>query len=141
MSQSEKIFVNNVGVRLDSVDYKFICDPKGNANLSIVATDSTNIDECDFEHIVIRLLRTVKFSPSDFYSIGVTVVLNYSLNEKTKENFETKKELLKYAKEHVNVLINKTPVCSSISAIISEVTSSFGQVPIITSAQIIEKKD
>ena len=98
MGQSEKIFVNNVGVRFDSVDYKYICDPEGNTNLSIAATDSENIDECDFEHIVIRLVRTVNFSSSDFYNISVTVVLNYSLNEKTKDSFKTKKRVVKIRK-------------------------------------------
>ena len=123
---------------MESVDYNYISEPNGNTNLSIIASDLATINECDFDHIIIHLTRSITFSPTDFYKMSVAVELNYSLNEITKNNFKTKKELMEYANSHINVLINKTPVCSSISAIISGVTSSFGRVPVVTSTQIIE---
>ena len=76
---------------MESVDYNYISEPNGNTNLSIIASDLATINECDFDHIIIHLTRSITFSPTDFYKMSVAVELNYSLNEITKNNFKTKK--------------------------------------------------
>lgn len=135
-TNSEKVYISGFGVRLISVDYKLLRNPI-NENLEVSLTQNVNIKKLEMNEFTLTAERILKFQPKEFYELKVVVEIDYKVNlEETIKHIDSKEDLQKYVENNLTVFFDKTPVGESISLLIGQITSTFGQYPIITPAKI-----
>lgn len=134
--KNEKVYISGFGVRLISVDYKLLRNPI-NENLEVSLTQNVNIKKLEMNEFTLIAERIVKFKPNDFYELKIVVEIDYKINlEETIKHISNKDDLQDYVSNNMTVFFDKTPVGESISLLIGQITSTFGQYPIITPAKM-----
>ncbi len=135
-TDNEKVYISGFGVRLISVDYKLLRNPI-NENLEVSLTQNVNLKKLEMNEFTLITERIVTFQPKDFYELKIVVEVDYRVNlEETIKNINNKEDLRDYVEKNMAVFFDKTPVGESISLLIGQITSTFGQYPIITPAKM-----
>lgn len=135
-TNNEKVYISGFGVRLISVDYKLLRNPV-NENLEVSLTQNINLKKLEMNEFTLIAERIVKFQPNEFYELKVVVEVDYRVNlEETIKYINNKEDLRDYVEKNMAVFFDKTPVGESISLLIGQITSTFGQFPIITPAKM-----
>jgi hypothetical protein len=129
-NMKEKLFIEQTKFNLESIDYKLIKLPN-DKSLFINANENYEIVSVNFDKITVRVTRTIDFSPEEYFSLKISVLVDFYVDERTKEGLPTEKKLEEYVKNNLSVIVNKVPVGSWISLLAGEITSNFGQTPIV----------
>lgn len=131
MNIFDEYFTGDCSIALENVSYKKLDDINEDVTLSV--KDDLNINENvngnNFIEIIIT--RNLSFVPKSLVDITVSFSVSLELNEKyVKTNVIDYKTLKNYLLFKENTLT--TIIMSRISLLISQLTSSYGERPIIT---------
>ncbi|MGN0318670.1 MAG: hypothetical protein ACI4E1_12140 [Lachnospira sp.] len=131
MSILDKYFTGNCSISLENVTYNKLDEIEGNVTLSVKddLKIKENISNTGFIDCIIS--RNLSFVPKSLVDITVSFGISLELNEKCKKtntlDYDTLKKHL-ISEDSVIASI----VMSRISLLISQLTSSYGERPIIT---------
>lgn len=138
MEEAEKVFVNSVSVKLEKVEYEFKNDIE--EGLEIHAVDALQLVSCDTKHFIVRITRSLIFEPKEYYYLSVSSLIDFRIDEKTLTFFKNKEEIELYVSNKLSVFVEKTPILTSVSLLISQITSTFGRFPVITPPNVIKSE-
>ena len=121
---------------LNDIDFKRCLNEVGGV-VSISVTDSLKADLRD-EGVLLMFTRTLKFDPQAIFDLSVSFGAELLFNPDTKDEvdwntFDLSDEFINNGKEILNNLASRT------SLLISQITASFGQTPIITPPAFISQ--
>ena len=131
MSFFDEYFTGNCSISLENVHYEKLDELEGEVDLEVKDNLQINDVTSSSDHIEIIISRNLSFRPRSLVDITVSFGIILELNEKhkgtNKPDFDTLKSEL-FTKDSVIASI----VMSRISLLISQLTSSYGERPIIT---------
>lgn len=118
-------------VYLESINYKKLDDIEVEDKLALDCIDNIKADIINEDQVKIIFIRSLKFDPECLFELKVAFGAVFNLNKEYKEEVEWSKIDLseELRKSGDNVL---GEIISRVSLQIAEITSSFGQSPIIT---------
>ena len=99
--------------------------------------DTIKAELVDPRHVCVEYTRELNFSTQDIFELSVTFGALYTINEDSDQNIDWNNidisaELLKSGAPVLNVLTSR------ISLLISQITSSYGQPPVVTPPTLIQ---
>lgn len=99
--------------------------------------DTIKAELVDPRHVRVEFTRELNFSTQDIFELSVTFGALYTTNEDSDQNIDwdnidISAELLKSGAPVLNVLTSR------ISLLISQITSSYGQPPVVTPPTLIQ---
>jgi hypothetical protein len=127
-----KLYFEDVKYNLEKITYKAVKPNHSDADISMKPVDEYCIKSIDFDEILITVTRTINFEPKSLFSLVVESVLFLPLNQKEKKFTGSKEELISYTNDHIDTIINNSSLMETISLLISQISSSYGRIPIIT---------
>lgn len=117
---------------LDVVDYHRIDgESNGNTDPDFVLSDSISADIIDNKQLKINFQRRLFCEPEGVFSLHVSFTTIFTLDPETKDEVDWSKvniaeEIVNYGEGLLTNIVSRT------SLLISQITSSFGQLPIMT---------
>lgn len=136
MAKIDEVLNGNCSLYLDKVEYKRIGENECEVSLNIKDDIEVKLDD-KHQGITAIITRNLSFDPISLFEIAVTFGVYLEVNDNC-EDLETldlnaiKDEFLEDGCVITNI------VMSRISLIISQLTSSFGERPIVTPPSIME---
>lgn len=135
MSNFDEYFTGGCSISLENVVYKKLDEIEGEVTLNV--KDALEIKEKHLDNIEIIISRNLSFSPYSLVDITVTFGVILELKDKYVGDGQLDYELIK------NELIDDdcviiSIIMSRISLLISQLTSSYGERPIITPPSFME---
>jgi len=127
-----KLFFEDVKYNLERLSYKAVKTSNNNKDISMKPVDESIIRNIDFKEIVISVSRTINFEPKSYFSLVVESGLILPLSQNDNKFVGTIDELISYTNEHIDTIINNSSIMETISLLISQISSSYGNTPIIT---------
>lgn len=135
-----KIFTDGMDVQLIAVKYKFISDV-GEPNSKILPVDTFSLKKLYADRFVVSIKRMVSFEPKQLFYIDVESSATFYLDiKKMSGNFDSKEKMKEYLLDHLGEFVEASPVYNNISLLISQITSSFGRVPLVLPPNLIKDK-
>lgn len=124
-------FSNDYEFYLDNVEYIHKKKTHTTSEYVLNCLDRLETNEISDEQLEVKVTRSLAFAPDDLYSLNVTFVAVLSYN------MDKKKELEELSSDLSNELINNgqfflSNIMSRISLLISDITASYGQPPVIS---------
>lgn len=135
MSRIDEYFNGSYSLYLDKVEYVRISENDEEVALNI--KDDIEIKLHDkFQGIEGIIIRKLSFEPRSLFEITVSFGVFLEFNDKYKENEivdieEIKKEFIDEQSAIINIIMSR------ISLLISQLTSSYGERPIVTPPSIM----
>ncbi|MDD3206006.1 MAG: hypothetical protein PHS74_09785 [Lachnospiraceae bacterium] len=131
MFDFDKYFNQEIEIYLENVEYNLIKNESTDiANIEIDCKDIIDYEEKE-NKLCFHFSRVIKFSPEKLFSIKI--VYGFNLKFLNKENIDFSineidwvKEIIENGAEYVNNVAGRT------SLLISQITSSSGQPPLVT---------
>lgn len=119
---------------LNDIDFKRCVNEVGGV-VSLNITDSFET-ELQGDSVLLMFTRTLKFDPQAIFDLSVSFGAELSLNPSTKDEVDwstinLSEEFINNGKEIINNLASRA------SLLVSEITASFGQIPIVTPPTVI----
>lgn len=137
MSNFDEYFTGGCSISLENVVYKKLEESPEDVSLNI--KDNLNIQKKGSDDIELIISRNLSFTPYSLVDISVSFSVLLELNDKHKGDKSPDYNTIK------NEILNKDNVIMSIimsriSLLISQLTSSYGERPIITPPSFMEAK-
>lgn len=109
-------------------------------NCSLNCTDNISVEFCDSDMLKILVTRNLVFDPSILFSLSVSFGADIKFDPQKKEEYEWEKinladEFRDYGDFVTANLMNR------ISLLISQITSSFGQMPLVLAPYIVKSNN
>jgi hypothetical protein len=127
-----KLFFENVKYSLENIHYKILKQAPQDEEISVEIKDKFEIENLSFEQIDLIVSRTIGFHPKCMFNLIVEAKLKLPLNQDDKKFIGTQENLTKYTNDHIETIINRSNLMETISLLVSQITSSYGKVPIIS---------
>lgn len=136
MIDFDRYFLKDCQIFLSHVDYDFLSPPVQGEN-KLLIKDSVNSYDLDDDKVKIEIARSLDFGTGKLFSLTVVfgVMLTKNPFSKNEINWSTINVADEFKHSKIPLLGNIT---SRISLLIAEITSSYGQVPIVTPPQLIK---
>lgn len=131
MSFFDEYFTGNCSISLENVHYEKLDELEVEVDLAVKDNLKINDVSSSSDHIEIIISRNLSFRPRSLVDITVSFGIILELNEKYKGTNKPDLDTLKselFTKDSVIASI----VMSRISLLISQLTSSYGERPIVT---------
>ena len=138
-TEVNKIFVKSFKYRLENLNYQGINNSQGK-EININVSNKIDIVTIGVNSLELRLTYSLVSDLDKKFSLSFDIFINYELDQKTYKNFNSIEEMKEYTKEKLLVLVNKTDVCSHASMLISQITSSFKNTPLVIAPFIVDNK-
>ena len=134
----QEYFRPEIGIFLDAVNYKRIEDPntKNIQQIAILCQDNVNASLSD-EGVRILITRTVTFDPENIFAMSVSFGADLKFTDRKSEHDWKNINLAEEFMENGDFVTSQ--LISRISLIIGEITSSFGQQPLLLSPSLAKK--
>lgn len=117
--------------RLNSVQFKAIdTNSDDEANIYLNVTDNYSVLSEENYEIRVLYTREVTFKPESIFNLSVNFDIIFTLDEST-ESFNVL---------NLKDMINKTVIVSYASKIIADITSTGGNLPLITETHLVDAK-
>lgn len=135
----EEFFQPKQGIFLDTISYKRIenDDVVKGVELSLLCQDNIRVLLED-DGVEITLTRSVKFEPPELFELVVSYRSLLSFNEKKDEIDWSSINLAEEFRE--NGAFVTTQLMSRIALLIGEITSSYGQEPLILPPRMVKER-
>lgn len=136
MLDFDRYFLKDCQIFLAHVDYDFLSLPIQGEN-KLLVKDSVTSYNLDDDKVKIEIARSLDFGTGKLFSLNVVfgVMLTKNPFSKNEIDWNTVNVADEFKHSKVPLLGNIT---SRISLLIAEITSSYGQVPIVTPPQLIK---
>ena len=139
ISNLEEFFQPKQGIFLDTISYKRIenDDVVKGIELSLLCQDNIRVLLED-DGVKVTLTRSVKFEPPELFELVVSYGSLLSFNEKKDEIDWSSINLAEEFRE--NGAFVTTQLMSRIALLIGEITSSYGQEPLILPPRMVKER-
>lgn len=124
-------FENDFEFYLDKIDYSHKQKTSDTNEYSLNCFDRLETEEITENKLKVSITRSLVFDPDDLYTLSITfvVILKFNMNKKD--------ELKRLSTDISKDLINNgqffmSNIMARISLLISDITASYGQPPVIT---------
>lgn len=132
-----KLFFENVNIKLKNVEYKDL-DPSIE-NVKVVFNDEFEFITCTKQEVVLHVQRTVTTDPIHLFELKIKIELRMALNQKEHKFDGNQNELKDYANEHITTIIDNSRCMQTISLLVSQISSAYGRIPIVTPPNFITR--
>lgn len=134
----QEYFRPEIRIFLDDVNYKRIEDStaKDNTQIALTCNDNVNVS-LNQDGVRILLTRHVTFDPINLFTLSVSFGADLTFNDRKSELNWIDYNLAEEFMENGDFITSQ--LMSRISLIIGEITSSFGQQPILLPASLAKK--
>ncbi|EFW24182.1 hypothetical protein HMPREF9430_01272 [Solobacterium moorei F0204] len=89
---------------------------------------------------MVDITRTVEFEENQLYKLKVIVREEFTIDqEKTFSNFQNFDEFKKELNKKLVSFVNQSPAYNEISLVIGQITSMFGNVPVVLPPNYLKK--
>lgn len=132
LEKEPRLYFENVSYQLDKISYKAHKSNDVEKKLLVKISDSFELRDVSFENINILVTRTISFKPKSLYDLSVSIKLILPLNQGANRFTGTRDDLVNYVSENIESIINRSELMETLSLLISQISSTFGKVPIIT---------
>ncbi len=124
---------------LANVEYRLLELSPTSKGSKMIVSDNLDATFLDSRHIKLVLTRKMHFEPAGLFEITVAFGTIITLKEDSYylvdwKTYDVAEEIVNNSKNLVN------PLASRISLLIGEITSSFGQLPVITPPCVVVKQ-
>lgn len=136
MTMFNEYFTGNCSISLENVKYEKINEFEGNVTLEIKDDFKIKKNTINSSAVELIISRKLSFIPRSLVDITVSFGVGLELNEKYKGNNAPDEDTLKNELFTEDNLITSI-VMSRISLLISQLTSSYGERPIVTPPSFI----
>ena len=131
-NENPRLFFEDVKYSLEKISYKTLRSVSSDKEVEMKPLDEYKVQSLDFEKIVITVTRTISFEPKSHFSLSVEAGLFLPLTQNERKFVGSLDELNNYTITHIDTIINNSSLMETISLLISQISSSYGRVPIIT---------
>lgn len=136
LDKEPKLYFENVSYLIEKITYKSISTEEGK-ELTVKFLDTFKLGAISTNQIEVLVNRTLNFKPKSLYNLSIDVKLVLPLNQMEKKFPGSIEELEKYTLEHIEDIINRSNLMETVSLLIGQISSAYGQVPIITPPMFI----
>lgn len=141
LANEPRLYFENVRYNIENILYKSIKTSQSANKLSVKITDAFTIEEINTKKIVVVVKRSIKFKPRSLFTLGIEIKMTLHLNQNDKKFRGTPEELNSYALENMDSIINRSNLMETVSLLIGQISSAYGNVPIITPPSYINDND
>lgn len=136
MIDFDRYFLKECQIFLAHVDYDFLTLPTPGEN-KLTVKDRVSAYNMDDDKVKIEVARSLDFGAGKLFSLTVVFGVMLTKNPFSKKEIDWTKVNIaeEFKNSRIPLLGNIT---SRISLLIAEITSSFGQVPVVTPPQLIK---
>lgn len=135
MENLSSYFMKEQEYYLDSISYERIDQIIGTTEVQMLCTDTVEAKEIEGEKVIINVTRKVSFSPEILFDLSISYGAILKFNDNKRDVDWTSIDLSGEFKENGSFVTDN--LFRRISLLVGEITSSFGQPPIIIPPQII----
>ena len=128
------LFNENYQYSLKNIDYKLLTSSPLSTNVEISIKDNISYEIKNNIEFVLLVDRKISFEPNQLYELSVCFSANLTIKDTEKIRNVTWDEELKSNPVLLNIIQG---LLSRISMLIAQVTSSYGQNPLVTPPNII----
>ena len=131
MSRNSSIDLNiiNLNIELNRVNYKKTSNESGQFDVNM--NQSVSLVEIRENAFVIDVTRKINIEPKSIFELEVSVLLTFMVSEESLEILQGD-EIKEYLKANMNDFVENSPAGSILSLLISQITGSCGNVPLVT---------
>ena len=123
---------------LDKISYERIEQDEELEEHSLTCTDNIEAELCG-DSVTITVMRTLHFEPEELFSLSVTFGAALRFNEEKRAEYDW--QSINLAEEfRMNGQFVLANLMSRISLMISQITSSYGQTPLVLPPQVASKE-
>lgn len=130
MAQTEKLLVSSTEYVLEKINYENVQLP-GERQLQVNVAQGGELVGCTKEVVTIRVESETTFDPDEYFHLKIAVLAYLYLDPRTYENLSTENKIREYVAANMPEILGKLAVWPGLSLLISQISSSFGKVPII----------
>lgn len=135
-----KLFFEEVKYVLEEIAYSSLNQLNADNEVKIQTFDSYEIENITLKEIVIKVRRIIEFDPKGIFNLKVVSKMILPLNQNDLKFEGTQEDLILYTNSHIVTIINNSNLMETMSLIISQVTSSYGRIPLVTAPFYSDKK-
>lgn len=131
MSQNSSIDLNiiNLNIDLNRVNYKKTSSETGQFDVNM--NQSVSLVEIRENAFIIDVTRKINIEPESIFELEVSILLTFMVSEESLEILHGD-EIEEYIKANMNDFVENSPAGSILSLLISQITGSCGNVPLVT---------
>lgn len=123
---------------LNGVEYRLLQLVPASSKNVLKVSDKLDVQFLDQKHIKLILTRRLDFEPAGLFELSASFGMILTLRDDAYylvdwKTYDLAEEIINNSKNLLN------PLAARISLLIAEITSSYGQVPIVTPPTIIHK--
>ena len=126
----QEFFSPNYEFYLDNIVYTHKQKTSKNTAYTLNCNDSINAQYINDEKLKVTVTRSLKFSPDDLYSLSVSFVAVLQVLQENKQDLLEIKDLPQKLVEDGQFFL--PDLVSRMSTLISNITASYGQPPVVT---------
>lgn len=115
---------------LDKIDYTHKAKSSDNTAYTLNCVDNISTQIVDDSKLQVTITRNLEFSPDDLYTLSVSFIVVLTILDGKKDDLLSIKDLSFELAKGGHFFLSD--IMSRISALISNITASFGQPPVIT---------
>lgn len=130
-ADTKKMQIVGANIKLLSIDFKTLKEYDDDS-INFNFYDNKTLVKVANDHFIVNIERRVNFVDGKLFDIAVVVEAILHFSEESNKNFKNSDDLKMYILERINFIIDQSPIMEGISLLISQITSSFGSVPLIT---------
>lgn len=132
-------FVAEQEYYLDKITYDRIDENSQVREHLLNCIDSVDVDIINENTVRVTVERALKFSPEEMFNLTISFGALLKFNEEKKADYDWEKiDLMEEFRENGQFVLSN--LITRISLLIAEITSSFGQMPIISPPRISSKR-
>ncbi|MEE1448677.1 hypothetical protein [Faecalitalea cylindroides] len=127
--RKEKLLINRVSVFLEEI--RFISKDDSSLPQELQVSQQLELVDCSEKCVVIRMKRTISSDQTDDYSLFVSSVGKFYLEENNYELFKNLDAMREYATNKMGFIVDKVQMGAVLTQLIANITGIFGRSPII----------
>lgn len=125
-----KLFFEDVRYNLSEIRYTDLDSSKFKAQIKI--TDKHEVNSVSKNEIVLTMDRKITTFPDELFELEIKVKMNLPLNQKENKFTGSINDLKEYVNKNFASIVNNSNAMETISLLVSQITSTYAKVPIIT---------
>lgn len=135
MLDLDRYFLPEINLYLIAINYEKKADVNDSSNLKLVCSDDLDVSYSD-TGIQLIFTRKLEFIPSALYMLTISYGAELTFNDKTKDEIKWNTiDLAKEIRESNSIFLSN--IITRASLLIAQISSSYGQMPLITPPNFI----
>lgn len=137
-----KLYFTSVSHTLTSLQYSLSPDPATiNIELNINKIGSYRILTCSEEELILEVKTSIQGEPESFFSLEAIYIQSNKIDTEKSEKFGSDEERLEYVNDNIEKIIEGGKGLEQITLLVGNITSTFGNIPLIIPPFFSIKRD